>query len=192
MVQPTTGSSSDPAQIVRQVGGTAGSCSYGQLRAVVAEAGEGIAAAAPWLYGWARQRSYMHRILWVFQLILAIVFLGQGILKFAAPDNLPEAMSWLYDMSPGLKALVGVAELAAAIGLILPAVTRIRPELVVWAAAGLVVTMVGAAVWHAGRDEMALIPGNLILAAMAAFVGYGRWKLAPLTSARPQSLEGRV
>ncbi len=134
----------------------------------------------------------MHRILWIFQVILAVVFLGQGILKFAVPDTLPEAMSWLYDMSPGLRALVGVAELAAAVGLILPAVTGIRTRLVAWAAAGLVVTMIGAAIWHAGRDEAALIPGNLILAAMAAFVAYGRWKLAPLGAERTQSIEGRV
>ncbi len=134
----------------------------------------------------------MHRTLWIAQILLALTFLGQGILKFAAPDGLPDAMSWVYDMSPGLSALVGVAELAAAVGLILPAVTRIRPELVAWAATGLVVTMIGAALWHAGRGEYALIPGNVILGALAAFVAYGRWKVAPIPSKAPQPMAGRV
>jgi putative oxidoreductase len=127
----------------------------------------------------------VNRTLWTLQILLALTFLLQGIFKFATPAGLPSTMAWMYDLPPQLKSLVGVAELLAAVGLIAPALTRIRVGLVSWAATGLVVTMVAAAVWHAGRGESAQIALNLVLGALAAFVAYGRWKLAPLTTAVP-------
>ena len=67
-----------------------------------------------------------------------------------------------------------------ALGLILPGLLRIRPGLTPLAAAGLVVIMLGATVVGAmiGPVVMALIP--LVVAVLAAFVAYGRWRVAPL------------
>jgi hypothetical protein len=74
---------------------------------------------------------------------------------------------------------IGVAEVLGAIGLILPGLLRIRPGLTPLAAAGLVVIMIGAtAVTLVGGDvALALVP--LVVGLLAAFVAYGRWRLAP-------------
>jgi hypothetical protein len=70
----------------------------------------------------------------------------------------------------------------------MPQLLRIRPSLTPLAAAGLVIIMIGAA-WitlAAGEVASALIP--LVVGLLAAFVAYGRWRLAPLRgSSRPSA-----
>lgn len=122
----------------------------------------------------------MNRLLWVLQIFLGLFFIVFGILHFAVPEGLPEPTEWMYELSDGLHLVSGVAEILGGLGLILPAVTGIRPELTVWAAAGLAIVMVGAAIWHAGRGEMVQIFLNLVNAAVLVFVAYGRARLAPL------------
>ena len=82
---------------------------------------------------------------------------------------------------PGLfLRLLGVAEVLGAIGLILPGLLHIRPGLTPLAAAGLVLIMIGAmAITLATMGPTpALIP--LVVRLLAAFVAYGRWRLAPV------------
>ncbi len=57
-----------------------------------------------------------------------------------------------------------------------------HPGLTVFAALGLVVVMVGAVIWHAGRGEPISIATNVFNAALMGYVAYGRGKLAPLTA----------
>jgi hypothetical protein len=81
---------------------------------------------------------------------------------------------------PGLFVrFIGVAEVLGAIGLILPGLLRIRPGLTPLAAAGLVITMIGATVLTlaGGAVAPALIP--LVVGLLAAFVAYGRWRRTP-------------
>lgn len=122
----------------------------------------------------------MNRLLWVLQIILGLYFLAFGILHFVVPEGLPDPLGWMYELSDGLHLVSGVAEILGGVGLILPAVTGIRPELTVWAAAGLAVVMAGAAIWHAGRGEIFQILLNLVNVAVLIFVAYGRARLAPL------------
>jgi hypothetical protein len=82
---------------------------------------------------------------------------------------------------------IGVAELAGALGLVLPGLFKIRPGLTPLAAAGLVLVCIGGATYQLAAGE----PGNavfaIVLGAVCAFVGYGRWQIAPLRAkpARP-------
>jgi uncharacterized membrane protein YphA (DoxX/SURF4 family) len=73
--------------------------------------------------------------LWILQVLLAIQFLWHGWLFVAPPAELVEMMNAQF--APGLRIFIGVAELLAAVGLILPGVTRILPWLTPLAAAGL-------------------------------------------------------
>ena len=124
----------------------------------------------------------MNAALWVSQVVLAVTFLGQGLLKFGSPEGLPDMLSWVYDITgPGATA-IGVIELAAAAGMILPGLTGIQPRLTPLAAGGLVIVMIGAIVFHLGRQEYLSILSNLVLLVLAAFVAYGRWRLIPLRS----------
>lgn len=62
--------------------------------------------------------------------------------------------------------------------LLLPGLLRIKPSLTPFAAAGLVVIMVGAALTVAA-DGFAAGVVPLVVGLLAAFVAYGRWRLAP-------------
>lgn len=122
----------------------------------------------------------MNILLWVLQIFLGIYFIFVGVLHFIVPAGLPAPMSWMYDLTPALHAISGVAEILGGLGLILPAITRIQTRLVPLAAVGLALVMVLAVFYHIARAEYTNIAFNLINAALLAFVAYGRWKLVPL------------
>jgi uncharacterized membrane protein len=130
----------------------------------------------------------MHRLLWGLQILLGLYFVAIGVMHFVVPDGLPDQMGWMYDLSTSLHVVAGVAEILGGLGLILPGLTRIRPELTVAAAAGLVVVMLAAAAWHLNRGEAPNIGINLVNAAVLAFIAYQRWRPYPLTEGgRPNS-----
>jgi hypothetical protein len=81
-------------------------------------------------------------------------------------------------MVPALPRCGG--EILAAVGLTLPALTRIQPWLVVWAAVGIMIVMVSATVFHVARGEMSSAGITLLLLAMAAFVAYMRHRVVPI------------
>ncbi|MEX2279646.1 MAG: DoxX family protein [Acidimicrobiia bacterium] len=122
----------------------------------------------------------MNRLLWVLQIVFGLYFIGVGVAHFVVPDGLPAQMEWMYDLSDTLHTVSGIAEILGGLGLILPAVTRIRPELVSYAAFGLALVMVGAVVWHLGRGEPVQIALNVVNVAMLGFIGYGRMRLHPI------------
>lgn len=122
-----------------------------------------------------------HRVLWVLQVVLGIQFIAVGIMHFVVPEGLPAAMEWMYDLSDTLHLLSGTAEILGGIGLILPAATRIMPQLTPLAAAGLVLVMVGAAVFHIGRGEAVNVVNNVVLGGLAAYVAVGRYRRVPIT-----------
>jgi len=124
----------------------------------------------------------MNIVLWMLQFLLGLYFFFTGIVHFTVPSGLPAPMAWMYDLPPGLHYFSGTAEILASLGLILPGLTRIQTRLTPLAALGLVLVMLGAAVWHFSRAEYQNIVLNLILAGVAGFVAYGRWRLRPLTA----------
>lgn len=130
------------------------------------------------------QRSKtMHITLWVVQVLLAVVFLMTGAMKAFMPLNeVAKTMRWVPDVPVGLVRFIGLAELAGALGLILPSVTKIQPKLTSLAAVGLGVVALLGAILHFTRGEGALTPLNFILAAMAAFVAWGRTRKAPISA----------
>ena len=122
----------------------------------------------------------MNIVLWILQILLGVYFIFVGINHFTIPPGLPEAMSWMYELSPALHYISGTAEILGGLGLILPGIFKIQTRLVPLAAAGLVLVMIGAILWHLQRGEVANIFVNVVLAALLGFVAYGRWKLRPL------------
>jgi uncharacterized membrane protein YphA (DoxX/SURF4 family) len=120
----------------------------------------------------------MNTALWIVQALLAALFLFAGGMKLVMP--IEEMMKQMPLPLPGLfLRFTGVVEVLGAIGVILPWLLRIRPGLTPLAAAGLVIVMIGATVYSlaAGDIATALIP--VVVGALAAFVAYGRWRLAP-------------
>jgi len=124
--------------------------------------------------------GWKNTVLWVLQWFFGIYFIAIGIMHFIVPDGLPALMEWMYELDDTLHVVAGIAEILGGIGLILPSITRIQPQLTVFAAAGLVLVMFGAVIFHVDRGEGASIATNVIIGALMAFVAYGRWKLAPI------------
>jgi uncharacterized membrane protein YphA (DoxX/SURF4 family) len=129
----------------------------------------------------ARPHRALHVTLWVLQILLAAAFLAAGMMKLTTPiAQLATSLPWVTDVSAGLVRLIGLAEVAGALGLILPAATRIRPSLTPLAALGLVAVMVLAGVFHLTRGEAAGLPVNLVLAALAGVIAWGRTRKVPI------------
>ncbi len=66
--------------------------------------------------------------LWVAQVLLAAMFLMAGIMKATQPiEELSQSMTWVNDFSAGMVRFIGISELLGGIGLLLPALLRIKP-----------------------------------------------------------------
>ena len=130
-----------------------------------------------------RPRRGLRIALWVAQVLLAIAFGMGGFMKLTLPlTELTQKLVWPGALPEPLLRFIGASELAAAFGLLLPAAFRIRPELTPLAAAGLVVIMALAVVFHLSRGEAYMIPVNFVLGVIAAFVAWGRFGPAPIPS----------
>jgi uncharacterized membrane protein YphA (DoxX/SURF4 family) len=126
-------------------------------------------------------RRTMNITLWIVQILLALAFAMAGVTKTTQPiEKLATNMGWVNDVTAQIVRLIGTLELLGAAGLILPAVTGIWPWLTPVAGIGLVLTMVGAMITHVRRREFSGLGVNVILLALALFVAYGRFVIAPL------------
>jgi len=124
----------------------------------------------------------MNILLWVLQVLLALAFLAHGGLVLFPPAEIAAKMYASFPRSFWL--FLGVAEILAAEGVTLPGLTRIQPWLVSWAAGGIMIVMICATIYHLTRGEVSSAIVTLVLLAMATFVAYMRWRVAPI---RPRS-----
>ena len=119
----------------------------------------------------------MNIALWIVQGLLALVFGASGVVK-ATRDRkrlFDDGITWVEDFpAPAVRA-IGVLEILAAVGLVLPAVTGIAPVLTPLAAVGIALLMAGAAVVHARRGEIAFLGVIAVLFVAASFVAWGRF-----------------
>jgi hypothetical protein len=120
----------------------------------------------------------MNILLWVLQALLAAAFLAHGLLLLMPPADIAAQM--YAELPRGFWLFLGVAEVAAAIGITLPGATRVLPGLVPAAAAGIMFVMISATIWHVVRGEISSALVTLLLLAMATFVAYMRWKVRPI------------
>jgi uncharacterized membrane protein YphA (DoxX/SURF4 family) len=121
----------------------------------------------------------MNVVLWILQVLLAVAYVLHGwLFLFPSPEMQPALES--MGLPRAFVAFIGAAEWLAAAGLVLPGLTRIAPWLTPLAAAGLMVVMASAFVFHLSRGELTSLPTAVVLFALLAVVAYGRWKLVPL------------
>jgi uncharacterized membrane protein YphA (DoxX/SURF4 family) len=118
----------------------------------------------------------MNIVLWIVQALLALLFLFAGGTKLVMPI---EEMTKQLAMPGWFLRFIGVAETLGGLGLVIPWITRIRPGLTPLAAAGLVIIMIGATLVTLMTGEIAMALFPLVTGILCAFVGYGRWRLAP-------------
>ena len=120
----------------------------------------------------------MNILLWVLQIFLALAFFAHGGLMLFPPAAMVDQMN--ASLPRWFQLFLGVAEILAAVGLTVPAFTRIQPWLVSWAAAGIMIVMISATVFHLMRGEVSSAATTLVLLAMATCVAYMRWRVMPI------------
>ena len=123
----------------------------------------------------------MNIALWILQGLLAAAFLAHGVLLLVPPADIAALM--LEQLPRGFWLFLGVAEVAAAIGITLPGIMRIMPRLVPAAAIGIVFVMISATIWHLMRAEWSSAVITFVLLLMAAYVAYMRWNVVPIQPA---------
>ncbi len=122
--------------------------------------------------------------LWAAQVLLAAFYGFAGFNKLTQTMESLGAMGMGYatDFPELLTRFIGTAEVLGAIGIILPALTRIMPRLTPLAALGFSVIQVLAMGVHISRGEFAVLPMNLVLLALSLFVLWGRERKAPIAA----------
>ncbi len=121
-------------------------------------------------------------LIWVLQLLLAVAFFAHGWLFLWPPPDVVEQMN--AALPRWFQLFLGVAELLAAAGLTLPALTGIMPWLVTWAAGGIMIVSASATAFHLMRGEISSAAITLLLLAMAALLAYMRHRVLPLGTGR--------
>ena len=115
----------------------------------------------------------MRVALWTVQVLLALAFLSAAALKLFAFDMMAAKSPGTAELH-GMFTFIAVCEIAGAIGLIAPLLTRIMPILTAWAAAGLATIAFLAGSFHLQRGEYGEIPAAVVLFLLASFVVWGR------------------
>ena len=124
----------------------------------------------------------MNVLLWVLQVLLALVFIAHGLLLLMPPAEI--AAQLLMSLPRSFWVFLGVAEIAAAIGLTLPGLTRVMPFFVSWAAVGIMIVMISATGYHIVRGEYGPAATTFVLLIMATFVAYQRSRVLPIAPRR--------
>ena len=124
----------------------------------------------------------MNILLWVLQVLLAVAFLLHGLLLLMPPAEI--AAQLLMSLPRSFWVFLGVAEIAAAIGLTLPGLTRVMPFFVSWAAVGIMIVMISATGYHIVRGEYGPAATTFVLLIMATFVAYQRSRVLPIAPRR--------
>jgi len=106
---------------------------------------------------------------WILAGLLALFFLYSGGVKVVrSRDQLRPMMGWVDAVPLPFVRTIGVLEVLAALGLILPPLTGVAPGLALAAAIGLAVIQLAAISVHLRRGEAKLIGLNLVLVAVIA------------------------
>ena len=149
-----------------------------------------IQSASAATAGNRQTRPIMNAVLWTAQVLWGVFFSFTGFGKFMCfraevwNYTLHQPVAWFSAVPQGLFVFIGICEFLGGVGLILPAMTRVRPKLTPLAGIGLALVMLLAALFHIVRGEGSFfVPMNLLLAAVAAFIAYGRFISKPLPAA---------
>lgn len=114
---------------------------------------------------------------WIVTGTVALILGGAGASKLArSKEQILEnpTMGWANDFSQPAIKLIGLAEVAGALGLVLPWALGVIPVLTPAAGYSLAALMTGAAIVHTRRHEYAGLPFVLLLVAGALFVAIAR------------------
>lgn len=129
-----------------------------------------------------KSSKIIHMTLWVAQVTLAALFITGSIMKFQPIETISAMMPWTGQVPAWIVRLLGLIDLLAAVGLILPSLLRMKPQVTTWTALGIIALMFSAIIFHVSRGEASVIGVNIISAIIALFIAWGRLKKAPIAA----------
>jgi uncharacterized membrane protein YphA (DoxX/SURF4 family) len=122
----------------------------------------------------SKQRKLITSIsLWTLQVVLALMFLFAGGIKLILPIQVLLAQMPL-PLPELFVRFIATAEVAGALGLILPGLLRIRPMLTPLAALGLVLDMIGATAYNLISGQIGAAVTTVVLGLICLAIAYGR------------------
>lgn len=116
--------------------------------------------------------------LWIAQILLAAFMITGTVLKFMPVEKIAPMMPWTGQVPLLLVRLLGIVDFAGALGLILPVLLRIKPQLTTITAICIIALMICAIIFHVSRGEASVIGGNILAIFIAGFIAWGRAKHA--------------
>jgi hypothetical protein len=124
----------------------------------------------------------MNAVLWVLQAALAVKAISTTYTHGVQSDpiKMQRGMQRLAAAARPVLTATGICTLALGVGLLLPAATGFLTWLTPLSAAVLALMMLASIAFHLACREKPAIAADLVLFALATFVAYGRWVLAPL------------
>lgn len=120
-----------------------------------------------------KSSKIVHISLWAAQVILAVFLISGAIMKFLPIEKISVMMPWTGEIPKVGVRFLGVIDLLGAIGLILPSLLRIKPQVTPWAAVCIILLMFCAIVFHISRGETAVIGVNIFCIVIAGFITWG-------------------
>ena len=118
--------------------------------------------------------------LWLAQAFIAFAFIAIGYIKFSTPIiELSKNITWAADFPVAFVRSIGLIDIAGGIGILFPALLRIKPKLSVLAALCCCILQVCAITFHFSRGEQALTTGNFVFLVTCLFILWGRTKKLP-------------
>jgi len=116
----------------------------------------------------------MNIVLWIIQILLALLFLFAGITKLLPIFTMPPPPPGMWMPPIWFLKFIGLCEFLGALGLVLPGLFRRQQYLTVWAAIGLTIIMIGAVVITVMTMGAVAAVTPLIVLLLCVFVAYGR------------------
>ena len=116
----------------------------------------------------------MNIVLWVLQILGALVYGASGVMKVFMFDKVSGDVPSFGALPRKVWMVLGVVELVCTIGLIVPAALHWHPMLTVVAAAVLAIESLVFIGVHVRYREIAPIIMSAVLGLLMAFVAYGR------------------
>ena len=116
----------------------------------------------------------MNILLWIVQILLALLFVFAGVMKliFPAPPEIAFP-GWFLKF-------IGLCELLGGLGLVLPGLFRRQQFLTPLAAIGLTIIMIGAVAFSLKDFGVKFAITPFATGLLCAFIAYARWKVRPL------------
>jgi uncharacterized membrane protein YphA (DoxX/SURF4 family) len=133
--------------------------------------------------GWKDTADIVHTmniLLWVLQILAALLYLSSGVMKVFMFDKISGDVPSFGALPRRVWTALGILELICAVGLIVPSVFRWHPILTVIAAAALALESLVFIGVHIKYREISSIVMSLVLGIVVAFIAYGRMFLQPI------------